>query len=89
MFKPTRLTIEQVKKFEQLAMLNDDEIYVWENRIKGMTVLEMSDNLKCSPSTIHRMIRKIGCVYDVIQEKYPKEFPKRFVSKEEIYMDTH
>jgi IS30 family transposase len=89
MSKPLHLTVDKVKKFEQLAMLNDDEIYILENRIKNMTVTAMGINLNKSEATIHRMIKRIKEKYDFIQSEYPDEFPKRRVSEEELYMDTH
>jgi IS30 family transposase len=89
MSKPLHLTADKVKKFEQLAMLNDDEIYILENRIKNMTVTAMGINLNKSEATIHRMIKRIKEKYDFIQLEYPDEFPKRRVSEEELYMDTH
>ena len=89
MSKPLHLTADKVKKFEQLAMLNDDEIYILENRIKNMTVTAMGINLNKSEATIHRMIKRIKEKYDFIQLEYPDEFPKRRASEEELYMDTH
>lgn len=89
MSKPLHLTADKAKKFEQLAMLNDDEIYILENRIKNMTVTAMGINLNKSEATIHRMIKRIKEKYDFIQSEYPDEFPKRRVSEEELYMDTH
>lgn len=89
MSKPLHLTADKVKKFEQMAMLNDEEIYILENRIKRMPVSEMAHNLNCAEITIHRLIRRIKDKYNLIQAEFPDEFPKSYVSKEEIYMDTH
>lgn len=89
MSKPLHLTADKVKKFEQLAMLNNDEIFILENRIKNMTVTEMSLKLNKSEATVHRLIKRLKDKYDFIQQEFPEEFPKRRVSKEEIYMDTH
>lgn len=89
MSKPLHLTADKVKKFEQLAMLNNEEIYILENRIKNMTVTEMAYNLNRSEATIHRTIKKVKNKYDFIQSEFPDIFPKRRNSKEEEYMDTH
>lgn len=89
MSKPLHLTADKVKKFEQLAMLNNEEIYILENRIKNMTVTEMAYNLNRSEATIHRTIKKVKNKYDFIQSEFPDIFPKRRSSKEEEYMDTH
>lgn len=89
MAKQIHWTEKTCKSFIQKAMLNAEEIYILENRIKGMTVLEMSYNLNRSEATIHRIIRRIRHKYDVIQKEYPNEFPIRQISKQEIYMDTH
>lgn len=89
MSKPLHLTADKVKKFEQLAMLNNEEIYILENRIKNMTVTEMAYNLNRSEATIHRLIKRLKNKYDFIQSEFPDVFPKRRSSKEEEYMDTH
>lgn len=78
-----------LEAFEDLAMLNEDEKYILESRVRGESVTQQSMHLNCSASTVHRKISAIKRKYDRIQQAYPDEFPKRRTSKEEQWMDTH
>lgn len=75
--------------FIDKAMLNDDEIFIMENRVKGMPVSAMAMNLHCSESTIHRNISNLKKRYDVVQKEYPDVLPIRKKSAKEEYMDSH
>lgn len=75
--------------FIDKAMLNDDEIFIMKNRLKGMPVSQMAMGLNCSESTIHRMISNLKKRYDVVQKEYPDVLPIRKKSAKEEYMDSH
>lgn len=75
--------------FSEEAMLSDFEKAILEERIKGVTVIEMSMKHNCSTSTIQKTIKKMREKYDIIQVQHPDIFPVSRVSKEEIYMDNN
>lgn len=71
------------------AMLNEDEQYIMESRIKGVPVSMQAVHLCCSEATVHRMIAKIKIKYDAVQKEYPEKFPPRRKSAKETWMDEH
>lgn len=75
--------------FCTLALLNEDEIYIMESRIKGTPVSLQADHLCCSESTVHRMIAKLKKKYDVVQKEFPNKFPIRRKSAKETWMDNN
>lgn len=75
--------------FCNLALLNEDEIYIMESRVKGTPVSLQADHLCCSESTVHRMIAKLKKKYDVVQKEFPDKFPKRRKSAKETWMDNN
>lgn len=87
--KQVKWTEQILKKFEQRALLSEEECYIMESRIRGATVTEQALKLSRSESSIHRAIKALKLKYDLVQMEYPDEFPKRKLSTKEIYMDTH
>lgn len=75
--------------FCTLALLNEEEIYIMESRIKGTPVSLQADHLCCSESTVHRMIAKLKKKYDVVQKEFPNKFPIRRKSAKETWMDNN
>lgn len=75
--------------FVEEAMLSELETAILEERIKGLTVTEMSMKHNVSASTIHSIIKKMREKYDIVQKQHPDVFPIQRVSKEEIYMDNN
>lgn len=75
--------------FCTLALLNEEEIYIMESRVKGTPVSIQADHLCCSESTVHRMIAKLKKKYDVVQKEFPDKFPKRRKSAKETWMDNN
>lgn len=73
----------------EYAVLNENEQYLMESRIKGVPVSIQADYLCCSESTVHRMISKIKKKYDVVQKQHPDKFPPRRKSAKETWMDKH
>ena len=73
----------------EYALLNEDEQYLMESRIKGVPVSIQADHLCCSESTVHRMIAKIKKKYDVVQKEHPDKFPPRKKSSKETWMDKN
>ena len=82
-------TKSRIDKFVELGMLNEEQEYLMRSRVRGATVTEQAMHLNCDPSTIHRKIKKIKEIYDVVQKEHADIFPPRRTSKEEEYMDTH
>ena len=78
-----------LEDFYDLALLNDDEKYLMESRIKGVPVSLQAVHLCCSDATVHRMIAKIKIKYDNVQKEHPDKFPPRRTSKEEKWMDSN
>lgn len=89
MAKTVRWTKKLLEDFYEHALLNDDEQYIMESRIKGVPVSLQADHLCCSESTVHRMISNIKKKYDLVQKEYPEKFPPRRNSKEEAWMDKN
>ena len=89
MSKQVPWTKSLTERFIDLAALNSDEAYIMRGRVRGMTVVEMSQNLCKSESTIHRTVKMLKIKYDLVQKEYPDEFPVRKSSAKETYMDTH
>lgn len=87
--KQVKWTEQILRKFEQRALLSEEECYIMESRIKGATVTQQALKLSKSESTIHRIIKELKIKYDLVQQEYPDEFPKRKKSAKETYMDTH
>lgn len=87
--KRVQWTKKTMEFFIEHAMLNEDDCYLLESRVKGKTVREQSLHLHRSESSIHRDLQRIKKLYDVIQEEYPDKLPKRRYSAKETYMDTH
>lgn len=87
--KQVKWTEQILRKFEQRALLSEEECYIMESRIKGATVTQQALKLLKSESTIHRIIKELKIKYDLVQLEYPDEFPKRKKSAKETYMDTH
>lgn len=76
-------------RFCELAMLSDFEKKVLETRIKKHSITQQALELNCSASTINNVIRALKDKYDAVQ-KYPdSNLPKRRVSSEEEWMDSH
>lgn len=75
--------------FCEEAMLSDFEKAILEERIKGLTVTEMSLKHNVSTSTIHKTIKNMRTKYDIIQEHYPEVFPVSYNSEQEKYMDEN
>lgn len=89
MSKQVPWTKDVLKNFEEMAMLNETECFIMENRVKGMTVTSMAFHLSCSESSVHRTISDLKKRYDIVQKEHPDMFPERKASKAETYMDTH
>lgn len=82
-------TKKLLENFYEYALLNDDEIYIMESRIKGTPVSLQAAHLCVSESTVHRMISKIKKKYDAVQKEHPDKFPPRRASAKETWMDEH
>lgn len=89
MANQVRWTKRLLEDFYEYALLNDDEIYIMESRIKGIPVSMQAEKLSCSESTVHRMIAKIKKKYDAVQEEHPDKFPPRRKSAAETWMDNN
>lgn len=75
--------------FYENALLNENEIYIMESRIKGTPVSLQAEHLCCSEATVHRMIAKIKKKYDYVQKEHPDKFPIRRKSAKETWMDNN
>lgn len=73
----------------EYALLNEDEQYIMESRIKGVPVSMQAVHLCCSESTVHRMIAKIKKKYDAVQKEHPDKFSPRKKSAKETWMDEN
>lgn len=80
---------QRMEKFIDYALLNEEETYIIRSRIMNTPVSEQAYILNCSESRVHRIIAKLKRKYDIIQEEYPDEFPKRKNSAKEEYMDEN
>lgn len=77
-----------VDKFIEEAMLSDDEQKILISRAKGWTRTKQANEYGMSLATVDRIIKRLKVKYDEVQKNTP-ELPKRRVSEQEIYMDTH
>lgn len=77
-----------LQRFIDEAMLNEDEIFIMENRVKGKPISWMASELNMSESNVHKMISKIKKKYDNVQAK-DQLLPPRRSSEKETWMDTH
>lgn len=82
-------TKDVYNNFIEMAMLSPKEVKVLEMRVRNCTITETAIALNCSESSIHRMVNLLKKKYDVVQKEHPEMFPKRRVSDQEKYMDTH
>lgn len=82
-------TRQLLNDFIHEAMLTEEEVFLMETRMKGMPVSRQAMELNRSESSVHQMISRVKKKYDIVQKAHPDKFPKRRVSKEERYMDTH
>lgn len=89
MAKQVKWTKQVFLDFCDYALLNDDEIYIMETRIKGVPVSIQASHLCVSESTVHRMIAKLKIKYDAVQKEYPDKFPIRKKSIKETWMDNN
>lgn len=87
--KQVKWTEQILKKFEQRALLSEEECYIMESRIRGATVTQQALKLSKSESSVHRIIKELKIKYDLVQKEYPDEFPVRKKSAKETYMDTY
>lgn len=89
MSKQVKWTKDVLNAFIQYAMLNDDEVFIMETRIKGWSVTKQAMKLNKSESTIHKMIALLKKKYDAVQLEHPNEMPVRRASSKETWMDNH
>ena len=89
MAKQVRWTKKVLEEFCEYALLNEDEIYIMQSRVKGVPVSIQASVLCCSESTVHRMISKLKKKYDVVQKEYPEKFPIRRTSSKETWLDNN
>lgn len=89
MAKQVKWTKQVFQDFCDYALLNDDEIYIMESRIKGVPVSMQASHLCCSESTVHRMIKTLKMKYDLVQSENPDKFPVRKKSEKETWMDNN
>lgn len=82
-------TRQVLEDFIQEALLNEEEEFIIRKRCSNWTVIQTAQALHKSESSIHQTIAKLKRKYDVVQKANPDKFPKRRVSKEERYLDTH
>lgn len=75
--------------FYENAMLNDEEKYLMESRIKNTPISIQCEVLGYSRSTVNRMISNIKKKYDVVQHEYPDRLPPRIKSSKESWMDNN
>lgn len=75
--------------FLEHSGMNDFQKQIMIDRCANMTVIQMSCKYSCSESLIHKEIKKIKCIYDVVQKEHPNDLPPRKKSAKELYMDTH
>lgn len=75
-------------EFCELAMLNEDEKFILETRIKGWTITQQCEELRMSRTSVCRMIADLKKRYDSVQP-YSKTLPIRKHSKQEDYMDNN
>lgn len=75
-------------EFVKLGGLNDFETQLMYDRMRGMTIQQMSFNYHVSNATISRTIAKLKKVYDEVQP-YSNILKPRRSSPEEKYMDEN
>lgn len=77
-----------IKRFSELALLSDEEIFILETRAKGWSVSKQAQHLNCSESTVAKRIALLKKKYDSVQANDELLPPRRYSSKE-TWMDTH
>lgn len=89
MAKQIKWTKKTFEDFCTYGMLNSDEIYILESRIKGTPISIQASHLCCSESTVSRTIAMMKKRYDAVQKQHPDLFPPRKYSAKETWMDEH
>lgn len=88
MTKQVNWNKQVLDEFIKEAMLTEEEIFIMETRVKGMTITKQADQLHMSPDNVKKMIARLKKKYDIVQA-YSPILPKRKPSAKETYMDTH
>lgn len=65
-----------VERFEELAMLTDEERMVLRTRVAGWSITKQALELNLSPATVSRIIKRLKTKYDNVQ-KYDPLLPPR------------
>lgn len=82
-------TDKLTETFITRAALSEEEAFIMRTRARGYTVSYQAMQLKCSESTVHRMISKLKQKYDAVQKEDPETFPPRKMSDVEKFMDEN
>lgn len=77
-----------VETFVEEAMLSKDEEWLLRTRVAGWSIIKQAEFMKCSESTVNRMIADLKCKYDNVS-KYNPLLPPRKSSKQETWMDNN
>lgn len=77
-----------VERFEELAMLTEEERMVLRTRVAGWSITRQSIELNISPATVSRIIKRLKQKYDAVQ-KFDPLLPPRRASAAETWQDTN
>lgn len=78
-----------LNNFCSLALLNEEEIFIMETRIRGWSVSRQGMELGLSESAVAKRIALLKKKYDRVQEQHPDKLPPRRFSAKETWMDEH
>lgn len=70
-------TLDKVRFVEEKAMLSEDECFVLEQRVRGVSITSIALALHRSNSTVHNLIKNIRIKYDRVQKEYPNQLDVR------------
>lgn len=77
-----------VERFEELAMLTEEERMVLRTRVSGWSITKQAMELNLSPATVSRIIKRIKQKYDAVQ-KFDPLLPPRRPSAQETWQDNN
>lgn len=82
--------VPELEKEEKNEVLLSELKKVLETRLKGWKRTKQAQEFGMSMATLDRRIKRLRVLYDRVRRKHPElNLPKRRMSKQEKWMDTH
>lgn len=82
-------TKDSIEFFLEYAHMTKAQRAVFDTRLAEMTRTEAALKLHISERTYDYRVAEIKEKYDILQQRYPDQLPKRYVSEKEKYMDNN